>query len=118
MNKRQSTGQWGEATAARYLVQKGYQIIERNVRTPYGEIDIVARQDQAVVFVEVKTRTSRKFGAPEVSVSARKQAHMIACAESYRQSHPLLDGEWRIDVIAIERQVDTSPRIVHFENAI
>jgi putative endonuclease len=123
-------GRWGEAVAADYLSGRGYTILEYNARTPYGEIDLVARQADkrlprepgggfVTVFVEVKTRSSRMFGMPEVSVTSRKQAHMLAAAQSYLQGHPELEGDWRIDVIAIQRfHPDRPPAIRHFENAV
>jgi putative endonuclease len=105
------------------------------VRTPYGEIDLVACQDEelssfeavigerqkgfATIFVEVKTRSSRSFGLPEEAVTSRKQAHMLAAAQAYLQQHPELEGSWRIDVIAIQRyDPSRPPTILHFENAI
>jgi putative endonuclease len=115
---RQSLGRWGEATAAEYLAGKGYLIIERNARTPYGELDLVARQDQVIVFVEVKTRASAGFGYPEASVTIKKQAHLLAAAQHYLQSRPALTGDWRVDVVAIRRRVGRPPEIVHFENAL
>jgi putative endonuclease len=111
------------------LLNLGYGILERNVRTPYGEIDLVARLDeesnfpaetvQVTVFVEVKTRSTPTFGLPEESVTARKRQHMIAAAQSYLQDHPDLGEIWRIDVIAIQQlQPDKPPTIHHFENAV
>jgi putative endonuclease len=118
-NTRQALGRWGEAQAAEYLNQRGYIILERNVRTTYGEIDLVARQGTVLVFVEVKTRASTAFGLPETSVTPRKQAHMLAAAEAYLQSHPDLQGDWRVDVIAIQRlRSGRNPEIAHFENAL
>lgn len=128
---RQNLGRWGEALAADYLVKHGYTILERNARTPYGEIDIVAQQSPAsifqpdspaglvTVFVEVKTRATRTYGAPEESVTPRKQAHMLAAARSYLQAHPECEGDWRIDVLAIQRiDPNQAPVILHFENAL
>lgn len=128
-NRRQLLGRWGEDQAAEYLVEHGYSILERNVRTRYGEIDLVAQlpegillsseSHQVTVFVEVKTRSNQTFGLPEESVTARKREHMIAAAQSYLQAHPELGDAWRIDVIAIQRlQPGKSPSIYHFENAI
>jgi putative endonuclease len=117
---RQKLGRWGEQQAGQYLTERGYAIIASNVRTPYGELDLIARQpDGVIVFVEVKTSQSSTFGHPEVSVTARKSAHIQASAQAYLQSQPDLPGDYRVDVIAI--QVDPSgrnPEIVHFENAI
>jgi putative endonuclease len=124
---RQALGRWGEGLAADYLARRGYAILERNARTPYGEIDLVARQVEdcpggpveLTVFVEVKTRTSPAFGLPEESVTARKRAHLLAAAQSYLQQHPHLENNWRIDVIAILRPRDNRPpQITHFENAV
>jgi putative endonuclease len=127
---RQALGRWGEARAAEYLAAQGYVILERNARTPYGEIDLVVRWEDTesshprrpapiTVFVEVKTRSSNTFGFPEESVTPRKQAHLLAAAQAYIQEHPELQGDWRIDVIAIQReQSKARPDITHFENAI
>ncbi|OGO35093.1 MAG: hypothetical protein A2W35_11415 [Chloroflexi bacterium RBG_16_57_11] len=124
----QRVGRWGEELAAGYLQQKGYTLLERNARTPYGEIDLVTCQIVAdvpsmarpfIVFVEVKTRTGSAFGWPEQAVTARKRAHLLAAAQHYLQAHPELGGAWRIDVIAIRgAPPDSPPEIVHFENAI
>ncbi len=81
MSRNQSIGRWGEQAAADYLCQHGYTVTGRNVRTPYGEIDLVAEKEGQIVFVEVKTRTGASFGPPEVAVTPRKQAHMQACAD-------------------------------------
>jgi len=116
---RQALGRWGESLAADYLIQKNYEILERNVRTPYGEIDLIARQGSVTVFVEVKTRTSKSFGYPEDAVTPSKQAHMIAAAQFYLMSQPELDRDWRMDVIAVQRmRSGQPPKIDHFENAV
>jgi putative endonuclease len=118
-NARQSLGIWGEGLAANYLEDLGYTIIARNIRTPHGEIDLIVRQGNLIVFIEVKTRSSSSLGPPEVSVTPRKQAHILASAQHYIQHHPDQDNDWRIDVIAIQRQEqDRAPLITHFENAI
>src|SRR6266511_4096162 len=83
MKHNQKIGKWGEDAVVAYLAERGYAIIARNARTPYGEIDIVTKQEDITVFVEVKTRTSNKMGLPEESVNLRKRAHMLACALYY-----------------------------------
>lgn len=115
MTHNQEIGRWGEQAAADYLVAKGYEIIARNVRTPYGEIDLIVQKDDTTIFVEVKTRTTKSFGPPEIAVTPRKQGHMLSCAEHYAQQNEI--DHWQIDVIAIER-VEGKAEIVHFENAI
>ena len=118
-SRRQALGQWGESLAAEHLADLGYEILARNVRTPYGEIDLLARQDDQLVFVEVKTRSNRAYGDPETSITEKKRAHLIAAAQAYLQTHPAPNTDWRIDVIAIrKRPAGQAPEIVHFENAI
>lgn len=123
INDRQALGKWGEELAGNYLIRLGYQILARNVRTPYGELDLVAQMGEGenteLVFVEVKTRASRSYGPPEVAVDRRKQAHLIASAEHYLSVLEKLPTIWRIDVIAIQRRgAQTDPEIIHFENAV
>lgn len=131
---KQKLGAWGEEQAASYLTNRGYEILNRNVRTPYGEIDVIARQhtpestlnvvinqlrETTLVFVEVKTRRSLSFGYPEEAVDQRKAEHLLAAVQAYLQEHPELDEPWRIDVIAVRRFRDRRPpEILHFENAI
>lgn len=116
--QKQALGSWGEERAAEYLLTKGYEIVARNVRGEYGEIDLLARQGKVLVFVEVKARSSAKFGNPEEAITPLKQQHLLDCAEDYLQAHPELDSDWRIDVISVRRVEKGQPEIVHFENAL
>ena len=116
MKHNQRIGKWGEDAVAAYLTERGYEIIARNARTPYGEIDIVTKQADVTIFVEVKTRTSSRMGLPEESVNFRKQAHMLACAEHYAMENAI--DHWQIDVIAVEGRQGTEPNVTHFENVI
>ena len=71
------------------------------------------------MFVEVKARATPTFGYPEEAVNLRKQTHLLASAQYYMQAHPELDGDWRIDVIAIQRLFPGKPPVItHFENAV
>lgn len=115
MSRNQRVGRWGEDAAAEYLSARGYTILSRNLRTPYGEVDLLAQIEDEVVFVEVKARTTTSLGPPEIAVGQQKQAHMLASAEYYAQQNGL--KHWRIDVIAIEK-IRGKSRIVHFENAL
>jgi putative endonuclease len=122
---RQELGRWGESLAADYLTEHGFVITAHNVRTPYGEIDLIAQKSSksseneiTTVFVEVKTRTTQSFGYPEEAITNRKRANLISAVEHYLQENPDLEGFWRIDVIAIEQYPNRSPIINHFENAI
>lgn len=71
MTHNQRVGKWGEKAAASYLNTHGYEIVKINVRTPYGEIDLIAKKDDLMIFVEVKARTSKNYGPPEVAVTPR-----------------------------------------------
>jgi putative endonuclease len=118
MTSRREFGLWGENIAANYLRKNGYEIVDRNVYTKYGEIDLVVGQGDCIVFVEVKTRSSTAFGLPEEAITEQKQVHLLESAQAYLQMHPKLSGDWRIDVIAVQRfSQDQEPEIVHFENA-
>jgi putative endonuclease len=112
----QRIGRWGEEVAAEYLTQRGCEVIARNARTPYGEIDILAKQGEIVIFVEVKTRTSNKMGLPEESITPRKRQHMLDAAEHYAAEHEI--DHWQIDVISVEGKPGNEPKITYFENAI
>ncbi len=114
MKHNQKIGKWGEEAAAAYLIAKGYQTLERNTRTPYGEIDIVASVEGVTIFVEVKARTSRSFGLPEEALTPRKLKRMRAAAEYYAAQHEI--DTWQCDAIAVEGIPGVTPRIEHFEN--
>jgi putative endonuclease len=114
-NGKQKIGKWGEELASRFLINKGYKIIARNVRTPYGEIDILAESNNNLVFIEVKTRTNKVFGNPEVALSPRKLFHMETSALYYIQNNDY-EGGWQLDAISILKIGENPPEIVHFEN--
>lgn len=118
-NRNIALGSWGESIASGYLLEKGYTILERNHRTEYGEIDLIAEYNGVIIFVEVKTRTGRSFGHPEEAITPQKTLHMIESAQAFLQEGPQNTQEWRIDVIAIYRKKSSdSPEISHFENAV
>jgi putative endonuclease len=115
---RQRLGAWGEAEAARYLEGRGCEIVARNWRTVGGELDLIVRQGEVLVFVEVKTRRSTAFGLPEAGVSWRKRQHLLLAARTYlAQEQPDFRGDWRIDVIALLLGPD-GVEIAYFENAV
>lgn len=111
-NKR--VGAWGEETAAAWLTERGFEITGRNVRTPYGEIDIVARKNGIVVFIEVKTLTASKSFFPEHQITARKRERMVNSAMHHAAQNGI--DAWQIDVIAVEGRPGGAPVIHHFEN--
>lgn len=102
----QERGQWGEEQAARYLREKGYQIIKRNQRTPYGEIDIIAEKQRTLVIIEVKARSSEKFGNPEDAVTRKKQDRIRQSSLWWIQQNKYSYNEIRFDVIGILRKGD------------
>ena len=116
--QKQALGRWGEDTAAHFLEQNGYTILARNLHTAHGEIDILAGKENALIFVEVKTRSSHTFAYPEQAVTRRKQAALLSAAEDYLQAHPESASTWQFDVIAVERKPAGKTEIVHFENVI
>ena len=91
----------GEKIAAAYLKKNGYRIIEINFRCPIGEIDIVAKEKDDLVFVEVKTRKSMELGYPEQAVGIRKQKKMSQLALWYLQKRKIADTNARFDVVAV-----------------
>jgi putative endonuclease len=115
---RQGVGRRGEQLAARHLASKGYEIVAHNWRCEVGELDLVARDGACLVLVEVRTRRGRALGTPEESVTAAKQARLVALAEAYVQAADW-PGEVRIDLVAVE--MDRRGRVVrleHYENAV
>ena len=100
---------WGEIAenhAAQLLKKNGYKVLEKNFRNKVGEIDIIAQEEDTLVFVEVKARRSRKFGLPAEAVNARKLYKIRRVGEYYLMTHPDSPQKQRIDVVAIEVQGD------------
>jgi len=119
MMKRQELGAAGEKLARDFLKKKGYKIIESNFRCRHGEIDIIARKDNMVVFVEVRTRSSDAYGTPEESVTRQKRERLAATALTYLTTHSDLPEDWRVDLLAIETDRTGSARRVSLvENAL
>lgn len=117
--KRRETGILGEKLAQNFLKKQGYRILETNYRCPHGEIDIVARHRDFLVFIEVRTKKSLDFGSPEESITPVKKERLRATALHYRQAHNDIPPLWRIDAVAIELDQKGKPsRIELFENAI
>ncbi len=96
-------GRAAEARAAEYLEERGYRIIGRNVRIGrLGELDLVAYDGEVLVFVEVKARTSARFGLPEEALTPRKRRQILRVAQAYRAIAGLEEGPCRFDVIALD----------------
>ena len=117
--KRKEVGERGERLARKHLERLGYAIIETNYRCGEGEIDIIARDGEVLVFVEVRARRSDTCGSAAESITDAKKARITAAAESYVQAHASPDTELRIDTVLIT--MDRGGRalaIEHLENAI
>ncbi|NOX37192.1 MAG: YraN family protein [Calditrichaeota bacterium] len=109
-------GRWGEEIAARFLLERGMTILERNFRAERGEMDLIAQDGNVVVFVEVKTGDSHRFGLPEERITRSKQRQLYKIAQAYIQLHPRDDVDYRFDVVI----VDGNPRdyrIRYYPNA-
>ena len=106
-------GQLGEDQGERYLKSQGYQILERNVRSPFGEIDIIASHQNYLVFVEIKSRQNDLFGLPEEAVGKRKQMKLAKLASWYLSRYSKFP-QVRFDVLAIQSQGSESGiRLIH-----
>ena len=119
MTDRKATGKQGEIIAQNYLKKRGYRILETNYRSRYGEIDIIAKHKNTLVFIEVRTKRSRTFGMPEESITETKARHLRAGAYHYIQNHEKLPELWRIDFVAVEMDdKDKATRVDIIESAI
>jgi len=101
-------GSRGESLAASFLERRGFEILEKNFRYGHGEIDLIARKENLVVFCEVKTRRSRAYGAGEEAVDLRKQSQIRLVAEGYISKRNLALSEFRFDVIVVEIKGNTT----------
>ena len=104
LNKPQRFGQKAEAMAARFLKRRGYKIIARNHRTRSGEIDIIAREGETLVFVEVKARTSLRYGSAKAAVTPHKQRQVARVALSYLKMTDQSHVKARFDVVTVTRR--------------
>lgn len=109
-------GRENEAMAVKFLKRRGYQILDLNYRTPRGEIDIVAKCDGVISFVEVKSRRSDRYGTAKYAVTAPKQARISKVALTWLKSHGKLGDRARFDVVTID-DADKEPQIELIKNA-
>ncbi len=127
-NQKATVGLTGEDVAARFLEQNGFTIVERNYRSGHQEIDIIARNEEFLIFVEVKTRSCHlpedlKYGRPSQAVGAAKQRHIVTAAKNYLRGHPENTLQPRLDVIEVylKKTVEGAPphllNIHHIRNA-
>ncbi|MBT1703611.1 YraN family protein [Chryseosolibacter indicus] len=115
MSDKIKTGSKGENLAAEFLIQKGFEVVQRNYRFKHAEIDLIVKRDNWLIFVEVKTRSSNSFGEPESFVDVAKERKIFEAAEEYIFSKDWR-GHIRFDIVSVK--LGTIPEIVHFEDAI
>ena len=116
MSKKDQTWKIGEGAAKEYLENKGYEIIEQNYRTRYSEIDIIAKNGNILVFVEVRTKTSGDFVSPEESITQPKLKKLYWNAEAYVAAKKW-KGDYRVDAVCIELGLDNKiKRLEHYQN--
>ena len=113
---RQKLGRKGEELAAKHLLGKGYKILEKNYRRFRGEIDLIAKDKNYLVFVEVKTARSISFGPPVYRVDKRKKRQLGKIARAYYQHHKLYDQDSRFDIVTVTF-VEDKVEIEHIINA-
>lgn len=117
MTPKQRLGNFGEELARRYLKKHGYKVLEQHYGTRFGEIDLIAHDKKGLVFIEVKTRTSRNFGLPEEAITQGKQERILLAAQSYLLEKSFSEQNCRIDSIAVEiNQAKRRAKIRHFQN--
>jgi putative endonuclease len=115
MSDKIKTGSKGENMAAIFLQEKGFEIVARNYRHKHAEIDLIAKRENWLIFVEVKTRSSDAFGQPEDFVDDFKARKIMEAAEEYIFSKNWL-GHIRFDIVSVK--MGAKPEIMHFEDAI
>ena len=115
-NAKQVLGKEGEKVAEKYLVRKGYKIVERNYRCSLGEVDLIVLDRRVIVFVEVKTRSGHGYGSPLEAVEWRKQRKMKQAAQYFLSQKKLHQRDARFDVVGISWP-GREPVVEHIENA-
>jgi putative endonuclease len=117
LDPRRLFGQEGESVAERYLRLKGYRILQRNVRSSVGELDLVVEDGAVLVFVEVKARHTDAYGGAVHAVHRRKQQKLIRLAAQYLARHHINNRSCRFDVVLVQEVEASEPQIDHIQNA-
>lgn len=113
------TGIAGEGYARIFLRRKGYRILERNYRTPFGEIDVIARHRGVIVFVEVRSTASFFYGPAYLSIDRLKQKRIIKNGLFYLKKNGLAGRKWRIDIVSVKLDHERRPESLELiENAV
>ena len=112
-----SIGRQGEEIAADWLASHGYTIVEKNYRQRFGEVDIIARHGDYLVFIEVKTRSSNRYGSPLDAVTTKKQQQLSRIAKDYLARHKAMDSLCRFDVLSVVLAAGRPPKVNVIANA-
>lgn len=113
---KQKLGVKGEKIATDFLEKKGYKILKKNYRYKHKEIDLIARDRNTIVFIEVKTGRSKKFGEPHERVDLRKRKKLVEVAQAFLQDNDLVGFDFRFDVVGIDLENDEK-MVTHIPNA-
>ncbi|QDY82169.1 YraN family protein [Paenibacillus polymyxa] len=116
-DQRKAKGAMGEEAAALFLENLGYRILERNWRCRSGEIDLIAKQEHILVFIEVRSRSSSRYGTPAESVTARKITQVRQTAAVYLHMNRMGEAPIRFDMISVRLSAETAVVTDHFINA-
>lgn len=117
MQAKDGLGQYGERVAVRRLVDDGYEILDRNWRCADGELDVVARREGVIAFVEVKTRRSNDFGEPAEAVGPRKQQKMRELAAIWFRERGVERGQMSFDVVEVRHAEKGAAAVTHLREA-
>jgi len=115
--QRLDLGNYGEQLALKKIKRLGYKKIIRNYRCPLGEVDLIARDGDTLVFIEIKTRKEKSIGYAKEAVDARKQQQLSKAALAYMKSNDCSDARARFDVVAINLRRNSAPQIEVVKNA-
>lgn len=119
MNRKKVVGNFGEKLACEYLIKKGYKIVDRNIKTSYFEIDIIAEKNNLYIFVEVKTRTSNIYGGADGAISSRKIKSIKRGAGRYIFKNKIDENMVRFDFISVDiNKNEKSAKIKHYKDII
>ncbi len=118
MNLKAKIGRFGQDLAREYLTRKGYLILAENFYCQAGELDLIAQKDDQLVFIEVKTRRSRKFGLPEEAVNRTKREKMHKAALVYLAQEKIKNNIFRFDCLALEIDKEAKTAKIRHHKAI
>ncbi len=115
---KQQIGELGEAIAKEHLIQEGYEVIATNWRYKRGEIDVIAKKEELLVFIEIKTRRANDTDTAMMNFTPQKRQRIVNAVYAYLEAHRLPDANWRLDLIAIALPYQKAPLIQHSEDCL